>query len=338
MVLLSNIPLNMANPDVVYYMLSRFGNVERVKILRQTTTALAQFENPSMADTAMKEQNFLNNTGANMHIKICENLTEVTLPTDIKLDQGRTKDFTVVQPKPYFGEHTYGNEVMGMNGLSDMEKKPGNCLLVSKLPEDVAQPDVLFNIFGNYGDVERVKVLYHKTDTAIIQMRSPSQAMFCCRFLNQIKLQGKRIIVRQAGIPSVNLAQDENDEKTKDYSRERTHRFRNPVFAEKLLKKMGSPTSILHVSNLPVGKLDELKEYFLESGFTVKDIRACGKDEDVPNKMRMALVEFSSEEESIMAVGKLHNTMPRNISEVKPNGRGLCLSFSNVRSMDKYFK
>jgi len=150
--------------------------------------------------------------------------------------------------------------------------------MVTQLPEEFAKPNVLCNIFGNYGDVHRVKIMYKKPDRAIIQMAKPHQATLGCRYLDQIKLGGKRIGVYQSGIDSVKLPlEGQDDELTKDYSTARIHRFSNPKFAEHLMKKMGFPNPILHVSNVPEGKVDSLKEYFIESGFTVKDIRPCGK-------------------------------------------------------------
>ena len=52
----------------------------------------------------------------------------------------------------------------------------GTVLLVSNIPEQLATPDSLFTLFGVYGDVMRVKVLFNKKDNALIQMAEPQQA------------------------------------------------------------------------------------------------------------------------------------------------------------------
>lgn len=37
-------------------------------------------------------------------------------------------------------------------------------------------PDTLFTLFGVYGDVLRVKILFNKKDTALVQMSTAQQA------------------------------------------------------------------------------------------------------------------------------------------------------------------
>ena len=56
----------------------------------------------------------------------------------------------------------------GMRGNQGVQ---GGCvLIVSNLDESRVNPDVLFTLFGVYGDVLRVKVLFAKKDTALIQV------------------------------------------------------------------------------------------------------------------------------------------------------------------------
>lgn len=67
---------------------------------------------------------------------------------------------------------------MNMNVDNDQMMAPpsrqiqeGCVLLVSNLEESCITPDKLFTLFGVYGDVTRVKILYNKKDTAFIQAR-----------------------------------------------------------------------------------------------------------------------------------------------------------------------
>ena len=53
----------------------------------------------------------------------------------------------------------------------------GSVLLVSNLNEELTECDHLFILFGVYGDVQRVKILFNKKDTALIQMAEPQQAL-----------------------------------------------------------------------------------------------------------------------------------------------------------------
>jgi hypothetical protein len=41
----------------------------------------------------------------------------------------------------------------------------------------VTECDHLFTLFGVYGDVQRVKILFNKKDTALVQMSEPQQAI-----------------------------------------------------------------------------------------------------------------------------------------------------------------
>eukprot|EP00079_Xenopus_tropicalis_P024223 XP_012816778.1 PREDICTED: polypyrimidine tract-binding protein 2 isoform X2 [Xenopus tropicalis] len=62
---------------------------------------------------------------------------------------------------------------VGMHGVST----GGNTvLLVSNLNEEMVSPQSLFTLFGVYGDVQRVKILYNKKDSALIQMADGNQS------------------------------------------------------------------------------------------------------------------------------------------------------------------
>ena len=355
--LVSNLPPVLANPDSVYYMFVKYGNVERVKILHnQRTTALVQMETAPMAEKAVEEQDSLNRTGTDIFVNFSTNVQVVRMPAEVGLtDDGLSKDFTgeipynpepssnsemnsLLGPAPFLDigdTSTYGQR-MGIPNRGSPQAN-GPCLLVSSLPEDIATPDYLCNLFGFYGDVQRVKILRNKKDCAVIQMAKPHQATLCRNFLDQCKIDGKRICVSYSRMSSIKLPADnghDDDAKTKDFSSVKgVHRFRNPNLAHKLLKNLCAPTSMLHIANLPEhfatnGKLDELRGYFVDAGFTVKDTQECGKDGS------MALIQLASVEEAISALAKLHNKIPEKIG-TKKGELGLCISFSNRRDLTK---
>ena len=354
--LVSNLPPVLANPDSVYYMFVKFGNVERVKILHnQRTTALVQMEMPVMAEKAVAEQDSLNKTGTDIFVNFSTNVQVVRMPAEVGLiDDGLSKDFT--GEIPYNPEPNIGSEMNGLLGPAPFldlnetgyaqrvgpnqcgpQQVNGPCLLVSSLPDNMAMPDYLCNLFGFYGDVQRVKILRNKRDCAVIQMAKPHQATLCRNFLDQCKVDGKRICVSYSRMTSIKLPADnghDDDAKTKDYSLIKgVHRFRNPNLAHKLLKNLCAPTSMLHIANLPEhfateGRLEELKNYFVDAGFTVKDTQECGKDGS------MALIQLASIEEAISALAKLHNKIPERIG-TKKGELGLCVSFSNRRDISR---
>ncbi|RUS84714.1 hypothetical protein EGW08_007542 [Elysia chlorotica] len=69
------------------------------------------------------------------------------------------------------------------------------CILVSNLDEERVTPDALFTLFGVYGNVHRVKILYNKKDNALIQMADSSQAMQAITYLDKVRVWGKQLRV-----------------------------------------------------------------------------------------------------------------------------------------------
>ena len=355
--LVSNLPITLATCDSVYFMFERFGTVERVKILRnQRTTALVQMSVPAEAEKAVEEQEILKKTARDIFVNFSTNVNNVRMPSEVGLhNDGLTRDYTGAEPyvpdmsqqdcggmgyggagdsllgipPPMMGH--YGDRNMMQDGLGANNgggSSNGPCLLVSSLPEELANPDSLCNLFGFYGDVMRVKILRNKRDCALVQLSKPHQATLCRNFLDQAKAYGKKICVSFSRMNSIKLPADigiEDDSSTKDYSNVRgVHRFRNPNVAQKLMKNLCAPTSVLHVANLSEEcDREMLKAYFLENGFSIKEVHECGKDGT------MALVQLCSVEEAIAALAKLHNKVHPDIKT--KNSSGLCFSFSNRR-------
>ena len=142
-----------------------------------------------------------------------------------------------------------------------------------------------------------------------------------------MKIHGKKLVVSFSRVLSIKMPTEmgyDEEPGSKDFTNMKgVHRFRNPNVAQKLGKNLTSPTTILHVANLPENfDTDQLKTYLTEKGYTVSQIQDCGKEGSL-----MALVQFASLEESVMALAKLHNITPDGY-ETK-NNSGLCFSFSS---------
>jgi RNA recognition motif-containing protein len=337
--LVSNLPSTLATCDSVYFMFERFGIVERVKILHnKRSTALVQMQSPEMAENAVQEQHVLNRTGYDIYVNFSNKVSEVRLPYSAGMgDDGLSKDFT--QPmmqqqhnhqhrnhhnqQQHQGSYYQQDDNQGPQGQSG---QGGLCLLVSSLPDDLANPESICNLFGYYGDVHRVKILRNKKDCALIQMAKPHQVAMCRQHLDQVKVSGKTLCVSFSRCPVIKLPTDigiDDDNSTKDFTNVKgVHRFRNPNVAQKLAKNLCAPTALLHVANLPEKySQDDLKTYFTEQGFTIKDIQEVGKDGN------MALVQMSTVDEAINALAKLHNVTPEG--HTTKNNSGLCFSFSS---------
>jgi hypothetical protein len=117
----------------------------------------------------------------------------------VKYNNERSWDFTnpnlpanePAGPSGQLGMPTYaGGHPMGMGmvpqpmamgigaagGLGhQVSRLPGCVLIISNLPPTITV-DQLFTLVGVYADVERVRIMFNKQDTALVQTRDPAQA------------------------------------------------------------------------------------------------------------------------------------------------------------------
>nr|XP_017026600.1 polypyrimidine tract-binding protein 1 isoform X4 [Drosophila kikkawai] len=177
-----------------------------------------------------------------------------------------------------------------------------NVLLVSNLNEEMVTPDALFTLFGVYGDVQRVKILYNKKDSALIQMAEPQQAYLAMSHLDKLRLWGKPIRVMASKHQAVQLPKEGQPDAglTRDYSQNPLHRFKKP--GSKNYQNIYPPSATLHLSNIPSScSEDDIKEAFTSNSFEVKAFKFFPKDR------KMALLQLSSVEEAVLALIKMHN-------------------------------
>merc|ERR1719312_2282791 len=79
--LVSNIPPNLANPDSLFYAFEKFGTVERVKILlNKRNAAFIQMSQPKEAMKAVNEQDQLNRFGSDIYVNYSNKFKEIMLP------------------------------------------------------------------------------------------------------------------------------------------------------------------------------------------------------------------------------------------------------------------
>lgn len=178
----------------------------------------------------------------------------------------------------------------------------GSVLLVSNLDEDQTECDHLFTLFGVYGDVQRVKILFNKKDTALVQMAEPQQALVAMNHLDKVKLWHKQIRVMPSKHTSVQLPKEGQPDAglTKDFTNSSLHRFKKP--GSKNYSNIYPPGPTLHLSNIPSSvEEDELKGAFNSIGLTVVAFKFFPKDR------KMALVQLASVDEAIVGLVKLHN-------------------------------
>ncbi|KAM6034112.1 PREDICTED: polypyrimidine tract-binding protein 3-like isoform X1 [Chlamydotis macqueenii] len=180
---------------------------------------------------------------------------------------------------------------------------PGNSvLLVSNLNPEAITPHGLFILFGVYGDVHRVKIMFKKKESALVQMADATQAQLAISHLNGQRLYGRVLRATLSKYQTVQLPREgqENEGLTKDYSNSPLHRFKNS--GSKNLQNVFPPSATLHLSNIPPSvSVDDLKNLFASTGSVVKAFRFFQKD------CKMALIQLGSVEEAVHALIELHN-------------------------------
>ncbi|XP_004346996.2 polypyrimidine tract-binding protein PTB-2 [Capsaspora owczarzaki ATCC 30864] len=178
-----------------------------------------------------------------------------------------------------------------------------NIILVSNLNDQHVTPDILFMIIGTYADVHRVKILYNKKDTALVQVTDSQQAQTAIHNLNMQTFYGKEMRLSLSKHNAVALPRSGSEESafelTKEYINSPLHRFKVPN--SKNFANICPPIDTLHVSNIP----DNYPEADLVAEF--------GKYAPVvlfrlfPNNHKMGVVKFGSTDEAMQALVHMNN-------------------------------
>ncbi|CAF3483134.1 unnamed protein product [Rotaria socialis] len=177
----------------------------------------------------------------------------------------------------------------------------GPVILVSNLNEDMTTPESLFTLFGVYGDVHRVKILFNKKDSALIQYATSQQAAVGHQNLDHITMFGKQIRVSFSKHQFVQMPKDGASDMglTKDFTNSPLHRFKKP--GSKNYNNIFPPGTVLHLSNIPTETSeDEIQKIFSQYG-TIKRFKFFEKDR------KMALIEMDTIEQAIAALINTHN-------------------------------
>ncbi|CAL8310285.1 unnamed protein product [Lota lota] len=175
-------------------------------------------------------------------------------------------------------------------------------LLISNLNPERVTPHCLFILFGVYGDVMRVKILFNKKENALVQMADGTQAQLAMSHLNGQRLYGKAVRITLSKHSSVQLPREGHEDQglTKDYGSSPLHRFKKP--GSKNYSNIFPPSSTLHLSNIPPSVVEEdLKMLFSSSGSMVKAFKFFQKDH------KMALIQMGSVDEAIESLIEFHN-------------------------------
>lgn len=199
-------------------------------------------------------------------------------------------------------------------------KKENNILIASGFPTNVT-PYKIFRLFSLYGNVTKVKIMFKKRDTALIQYMDSYQAKLAKLYLNGCQFGDTDTYIKvntsksQYIIMPKKGAANETEESmlAQDFSHSKEHRYK--IAGSRNFQNIAPPSKVLHLSNLPKNISEEgLQELFspIAEFSKIKFFEVGGKT--------MAHAEFDSVSTAIEVIVTFHNY---NIE-----GRYLKLSFS----------
>lgn len=220
-------------------------------------------------------------------------------------------------PDPYAGGSVPPPSPYSQQAAAAPPVGGGGCVvLVNGLVPDQVTCDHLFTLFGVYGDVTRVKILWNKKETAMIQFSTPAGAAAAVKNLDKVDLFGSTLSVcpsknASVSLPPVNSKFDDSNTLTRNYEESKEHRFKKA--GSKNEKHISPPADSLHLSNLPDGCTEsELINLFS----TATGIRFFGADN------KMAFATFRSISDATIGLVSFHNYNLR--------GKNIRISFSHA--------
>ncbi|KFW72616.1 Polypyrimidine tract-binding protein 1, partial [Pygoscelis adeliae] len=316
--------------DVLHQIFSKFGTVLKIITFTKNNQfqALLQYADPVSAQHAK-----LSLDGQNIYNACCTLRIDFSKLTslNVKYNNDKSRDYT--RPDLPSGDNqpsldqtmaaAFGLSVPNVHGalaplaipsaaaaaaaagriaIPGLAGAGNSVLLVSNLNPEVITPQCLFILFGVYGDVQRVKILFNKKENALVQMADGNQAQLAMSHLNGQKLHGKPIRITLSKHQTVQLPREGQEDQglTKDYGNSPLHRFKKP--GSKNFQNIFPPSATLHLSNIPPSITEEdLKMLFSSNGGMVKGFKFFQKDR------KMALIQMGSVEEAIQSLIDLHN-------------------------------
>eukprot|EP00743_Colponemidia_sp_Colp-15_P001250 GILK01001373.1.p1 GENE.GILK01001373.1~~GILK01001373.1.p1 ORF type:complete len:493 (+),score=55.90 GILK01001373.1:103-1479(+) len=338
--------LNLVYPvtvDVLHQIFSRYGVIQKIVTFSKPNSgfqALVQ-----MGDVASAIQAKMGLEGQNIYSG-CNTLKiqfSALKSLSIKYDNEKSRDYTRVVPggavvggipqqSVLGGPMAHGMmggmgmampmQTMfgvqhGMGGMAGaMQKMTTPVLLISGLNAEKTLPDHLFVLFGVYGNVERVKILYNKRDTAMVEFQDFQQANTAKMYLHSVPLHGSVLQVNHSKHSHVSLPKPGTEESgsglTKDYSASAAHRFKQP--GSRNFANITAPAATLHLSNLHDSITEDGVRSFISQFAMPESVKMIGGDK------KMALVKFDNVGTAVDVLVEAHNQVV--------DGRNVRVSFS----------
>lgn len=182
----------------------------------------------------------------------------------------------------------------------------GCVIIVNNLPSEGITTDMLFTLFGVYGDVLRVKILFNKRESAMVQFASAQQAYTAVLNLNHFRFMASDLAISLSNHHCISLPRSETESQlTKDYCDSPIHRFKR---GDKNSKNIFPPSQVLHLANIP----DHTSEADLRKIFSVEEAKSDSQATQPAvqffvNNRKQAYVRMGTVTDAVLTLMKIHN-------------------------------
>ncbi|CAJ0583397.1 unnamed protein product, partial [Mesorhabditis spiculigera] len=143
-------------------------------------------------------------------------------------------------------------------------------IMIYGITHETMNCEKLFNILCQYGNVERIKFMKKKTDTAMVEMGQPAQVTSVLQFLQGMEMFGCNITIRPSKQTEVReqgaiFQLPDGSPSFRDYSNSRNQRYSTPELAFR--NRVCAPTNTIHWFNAPVTMdVEKITELFRTAG------------------------------------------------------------------------
>lgn len=188
----------------------------------------------------------------------------------------------------------------------------GSVLLVNHLDERVT-PQELFNLFGTCGDVMKIKILFNKRDSGLLEFRNAAQARSAKEMLQGCPMYGRELHVVPSSKTTITIGNTRSPDfqdsgLSKEFPSSPFHRFKDDTSRQ--FAYIRAPAETLHVSNVPPHIDDQaLKDLFAPYGVNHAEL--------FRKKPTMATVIMNSKEAAVHALMAL-NGLDFGVPGMKP--------------------
>jgi polypyrimidine tract-binding protein 2 len=338
-------PVYNISCDVLHQIMSPYGNVLRIVVfMKNGVQAMVEFDSEASAGQALRALDGRDIYAGSCTLKIVYSRVQ---GLNVKHNDERSRDYTrpdlpttqlmlptmahmaafhgqmlqqqvVQQQVPHHVRAMMGMVVPGAAGAGGGVP----VVIVHGMRGDLSC-DHVFNVFGNFGNIVRIKQLVNSPTVRLVEFADPAGAEAAVRMLKDTPLFDETLRVHLSKHPTIVPSPDDHAaaaaatlaEKTgvpsatpsnyKDFSASPLNRFRRPTLSSSGAKSICQPGETLHFTNFPADATEASCSEYLVARGAPKPERVLFFDGFA--QRRSGLVEFRSVADAMQALVYCNN-------------------------------